>query len=67
MQLQLDKASNVFVQVFSINGKIIQTINKGNIPEGTYSIPLNLRNAGSGMYVVRLVINNKAYSKKIIK
>ncbi len=67
LQLQLDKTSHVFVQIISINGKIIQTINKGNISEGTYSIPLNLSSAASGMYGVRLEINDKAYLKKIIK
>lgn len=67
MQLQLDKAANVSVQIISINGNVIKTINKGNIPQGFYSIPLNLSNTGSGMYVVRLLINNRAYSKTIIK
>ena len=67
IQLQLDKAAHISVRIISIDGKIIQTINKGNMSEGTYSIPLNLSNAGSGMYGVRLEIDGKAYTKKIIK
>lgn len=65
MQLQLDKTANVSVQIISINGSIIQTSDKGNLAAGTYSIPLNLGNANSGMYVVRLVINNKVIRRRL--
>lgn len=67
VQLQLDKASTISVKIISINGQIIQTINKGNISSGTYSIPLNFGHASSGMYVVQLLVDGKNYSKKIIK
>lgn len=67
VQLQLDKSANISVQIISINGNIIQRINKGNLSAGSYSIPLNLNNKNSGMYVVRLMVDNQAYSKKIIK
>ena len=67
VQLQLDEISNVAIQVLSINGNAIQIINKGNISAGIYSIPLNLQNAGSQVYVIKLMVNNKSYSKKIIR
>ncbi len=67
VQLQLNRSANVSVQIVSLNGNIIQTINKGNISAGTYSIPLNFSNASSGLYVVRLIADNQFYSKKIIR
>ncbi|MGI8950287.1 MAG: T9SS type A sorting domain-containing protein [Chitinophagaceae bacterium] len=67
VQLQLDKAAKVSIQIVSINGNIIQTINKGQISAGTYSVPLNLNNAAHGMFVVKLMVDNNSYSKKIIK
>ena len=67
MQLQLDKQSNVAVQIVSLGGTVIQTINKGSLGQGTYSIPLDLSRAASGMYIVRLVVNNQSFSKNIIK
>ncbi len=67
IQLQLDKSSEVSIQIVSMNGNIIQTINKGNLNAGTYSIPLNLKNTSNGMYVVKLMVDNQSYSKKIIK
>jgi hypothetical protein len=67
MQLQLDRKANVAIQIISIDGKVIQAINKGNIPEGTYSIPLTLGNAPSGTYIVKLILDNQSFSKTIIK
>ncbi len=67
IQLQLDKSSNVSVQIVSMNGNIIQTINKGNLMAGTYSIPLNLAGKSAGMYVVRLIVDGQPDSKKIVK
>ncbi len=59
VQVQIDKAANVIVQVVGINGNVIQTINKGKIASGTYSIPLHLNNLSSGIYVVRLIVDGK--------
>jgi uncharacterized delta-60 repeat protein len=67
IQLQLDKTANVSVQVISLSGDIIQTINKGVVSAGTYSIPLNLQNNAAGMYTVRLMVNNAAYTRSVIK
>ncbi len=67
VQVQLDKSANVTMQVVSMNGNIIQTINKGNLSAGTYSIPINLSGKSAGMYIVRLMVDGQFYSKKIIK
>jgi hypothetical protein len=67
IQLQLTKTSNVAIQVFSIDGKIIKSINKGNMPGGTYSIPLNLGDAPAGIYIIRLLTDGGNFSKKLIK
>ncbi|MGI8951815.1 MAG: choice-of-anchor J domain-containing protein [Chitinophagaceae bacterium] len=67
IQLQIDKPANISIQIISLNGKIIQTINKGNISQGTYSVPINLSNFAPGIYIVKLIADNQTYSKKIIK
>ncbi len=67
IQLQLDKSSEVSVQIVSMNGNIIQTINKGNLSAGTYSFPINLSEKSAGLYFVRLIVDGQFYSKKIIK
>ena len=67
VQLQLDKQANISVQIFSINGNIIQIINKGALLPRAYSIPFSLNNATAGVYIIRLIVNNKSYTTKIIK
>ncbi len=67
VQLQLDKTHEVSLQVVSLSGDVILTVNKGSITQGTYGIPLNLGNAAAGMYVVRLMIDGKSYSKNMVK
>ncbi len=67
IQLQMDKSSHVSIQLFSMQGKIIRSIDKGNLSPGTYSIPLNFINASSGMYIIKLIAGNRFFTKKIIK
>ena len=67
VQLLLDRRANVSFYIISLYGQVVQNIQKGTLQKGTYSIPLNLSNVSSGMYIVRLIINNQGYSKKIIK
>ncbi|MFZ1799240.1 MAG: T9SS type A sorting domain-containing protein, partial [Chitinophagaceae bacterium] len=67
VQVQLDKSANVTVQIVSMNGSIIQTINKGNLSAGTYSMPINLSGKSAGLYVVRLIVEGQFYSKKLVK
>ncbi len=67
MQVQLPKTAKVAVQVVSTNGTILNMIDKGTLQAGTYSIPLNLANAAKGSYIVRLMVDNKTYTKTILK
>ena len=67
IQLQLTSKSKVAIQIISIDGKVMKTINKGTIDEGTYSIPLQLGNVPAGIYIVRLIAGNQVFSKKIVR
>ncbi|MEO7210111.1 MAG: T9SS type A sorting domain-containing protein [Chitinophagaceae bacterium] len=67
MQVQLPNAAKVSVQVISSTGNIISTIDKGTLQTGTYSIPLNMNKVAKGIYVVKLIVDNKTYSKTIVK
>jgi len=65
--LQLDKPAKVSLQIVSLSGHVVSTINKGSLQNGTYSIPLNTHNYSAGMYIVRLLVDENIYSKKIIR
>jgi Bacterial pre-peptidase C-terminal domain len=67
IQLQLDIKERISVQIFSSNGKLIQSVDKGELSPGTYSIPLHLGNVSAGSYVVKLKVGNRSYTKMISK
>ncbi len=67
MQVQLPNAAKVSVQVISSKGNIISMIDKGTLQTGTYSIPLNMNTVAKGIYIVKLNVDNKTYSKTIVK
>ncbi|MEO7210110.1 MAG: T9SS type A sorting domain-containing protein, partial [Chitinophagaceae bacterium] len=67
MQVQLPNAAKVSVQIISSTGDIMSMIDKGTLQTGTYSIPLNMNKAAKGIYVVKLIVDNKTYSKTIVK
>ena len=67
IQLQVAKTSNIVFQVYTIDGKLVKTIDRGTVSEGTYSVPLNLGNVSSGIYIVKLVTDHQILTKEIIK
>jgi hypothetical protein len=67
VQLMLDKPANISVQIVSSNGNIIKAIQKGNLLAGNYNIPLNINNVSTGVYIIRLLVDDKAYTAVVVK
>lgn len=67
MQLQLPKKSNVIIQIISQSGQVLLLCNKGLLTEGNYSIPLNISNSPKGVYLVKLIVDDKIFEQKILK
>jgi arylsulfatase A-like enzyme len=67
VQIQLDKESKVDIRVFDLSGHLVQRIDKGYLKQGTYSIPILEVAAPSGMYIVKLSVNDATFSKKTVK
>jgi hypothetical protein len=65
--LQTETQSKVSLQVVAANGQLIQVVNKGTLPAGTVNIPLNIHNAAKGIYFIKLSVDNKSYTKQIMK
>lgn len=67
VQIQTEKTCAVALQVVSMSGQIIQIINKGNLPAGTTTVPLNLQNVPHGVYIIKLLVDNENYSKQLLR
>ncbi len=67
IQFNLTKAHNVSIQIISNDGKVLSTSNKGILPAGNYTYPLNASLYKTGVYFVRLIADNIASQKEFIK
>jgi len=66
IQLQLDHKANISLKVYSLQGQLIKVINKGTTPAGTYTVPLSLGASSHGVYIVKLQVDDKQYSNKVL-
>jgi len=66
LRLQLDRKAKVAIQVIALNGRIIQSTDKGNFSEGVYTIPLHINNPAHGIYIIKLVVANQVFFRKVI-
>ncbi len=67
VRLSLEKSSQVQIQVVNSAGIIVKSINKGLLQEGAYSIPLEMQNFASGVYMIRLILDDNISTQKIVK
>ena len=66
IQLQLDHKATVTIKVYSLQGQLIKVISKGVTMPGTYTVPVNLGAASHGLYIVKLQVDDKQYSAKLL-
>ncbi len=67
VQLQLNTQAKVQLQLMDASGKLLQTINKGILSEGSYSIPLNIKQLTKGTYYIRMMLNDETFIRQVIK
>jgi hypothetical protein len=67
VELNLETASKVIVQVISHDGKVVLTSDKGIINPGTQQVFINTQNLAKGSYIVRTTIGEKTYSQLLVK
>jgi hypothetical protein len=63
ISFNLNSKTNVSAQLLSVDGKVLQTIDKGVVGEGVHR--LSLEPATKGTYLIRLTIGNETTNKKI--
>jgi len=58
--------SNVFIEIFDISGRKIETIFNGQIQPGKKDFQWNANNASSGIYLIHSLINGESSYEKIM-
>jgi len=64
---KLDQSSIVIVNVFDINGRMINTYNLGNKVKGNHTDNINLTDLAKGMYIMQINAGSTTLTKKFIK
>ena len=55
----------VSVDVYSLDGNLLQSIDKGYQTPGSYTLPLNFVEMSTGSYVIKLRIGNEEFTHKV--
>jgi hypothetical protein len=66
MSLTLNTAADVSVQVFNMNGQLIDVIANGQMSSGSYSFTWDAANAPSGVYFIQTEVGSEINSQKIM-
>ena len=67
VEVNLDAASKVIMQVISRDGKIVINADKGILSTGKQLLPVNTQSLAKGSYIVRLTIGDKHFSLPLVK
>ena len=67
VEINLNTASKVNVQVISKDGKIVLNLDKGILLEGNQVFSINTQHFARGSYIVRLSAGDKVFTQPIVK
>ncbi len=62
----LTDASNVTLQVYDMNGRLLSSLDKGRQSSGQHSLQMNVQNMKSGVYMIRIITNKSTNTAKLI-
>ena len=66
MSLTLNTAANVVVNVFNMNGQLVDVLANGQMSSGSYSFTWDGTNASSGVYFIKTQVGSEIHSQKIM-
>lgn len=66
ISFQLNEASNIKLSVFTIEGRLVQTLVNSRYLSGTHSVRFDASSLSSGMYFYRLETKNQSLTKRLV-
>jgi hypothetical protein len=66
IRYSLDKTSDISIKVYSLTGKLVETLYTGNKPAGEYSITWDASHLASGVYFYKLVSGSDIMTRKMM-
>jgi len=62
-ELYLNNQENILFQVLSVNGRMVESVNLGNLPAGANSIRHDMNKYPTGCYVIRVLAGEKSINE----
>jgi hypothetical protein len=66
IKFSLDKPSFVNLSVFNISGQKVSTVVNRQLASGSYNVNYNAEGLSSGVYLYRLSVDGKTFSRKMM-
>ena len=66
-RVQLENQTDVYVNVYNLSGRLVQTIKKSNLASGTQLIQLDGNKLSTGTYIVKFQAGNVKETIKFVK
>lgn len=66
LNYSLATSSNVVMNIYDINGRLISSLNKGSQSSGVHSQVIDVRSMQEGVYMIQLITNNAVSTAKLI-
>ena len=63
----LGEAQTIDLAVFSLEGHLVQQLEKGSFAKGYYSVPFEVEAKNGGVFIVMLKTNNGIWAQKIVQ
>lgn len=67
LEYNLNSSANVVVNVYSVTGALVKTINVKNVSKGAHTMDIDAANFKPGTYIVKMTAGNQSESVKFIK
>ena len=61
-----DDINNLQINVYDIQGRLVEILHNGMQPKGEYHLVWNASNFASGIYFIRMIANQHLFTKKVI-
>lgn len=66
LSYNLTSSSNVTLNIFDMNGRLISSLNKGRQGAGLHTQEISLSSLSKGVYMIQIITNNATQSSKLI-
>lgn len=67
LKFELENNSDVYVNIYSLSGKLVQNVSRANMPKGENTMDFNVSNLPIGTYIVEFKAGNQVETSKFVK